>query len=321
MFEHILVPLDGSSLAECVLPHVLSIAKTLSARVTLLTVLDQVNYRDNFKVFDHMEWNFQKAEAETYLHEVCARLSNEGLEISTSITEGRAADCIIRYAHEHQASLIALSSHGRSGLSGWNISSVVQKVLLRAYTSMLIIPAYQPIYMNLGEFQYQKVFVALDGSLRAEWVLPVALKLISRQNATLVLTHVVPKPEMPSRLPLKNEEVEMVNQFAERNRREAEKYLKQLYSRLHTDLSNILTYLVVCENPIDALQQLVEQENADLVILSAHGYSGGSRRPYGSVAMSFIAYGTTPLLILQDLSPEREVLTRVEMVGKERQGH
>jgi nucleotide-binding universal stress UspA family protein len=321
MFEHILVPLDGSSLAECVLPHVLSIAQAFSARVTLLTVLDQAPYRNSFKVLDPIDWTFRKAEAETYLYEVCARLSTEGLQISTSITEGQAADGIIRYAHEHQASLIVLSSHGRSGLSGWNISSVVHKVLLRAYTSMLIIPAYQPIYMNLGEFRYQKVFVALDGSMRAEWVLPVALKLISYQPAKLVLTHVVPKPEMPSSLPLTNEEVDIVNRFVEHNLRESEKYLKQLCSRLHAGLSDIQNDLVACENPIDALHDLVEQENVDLLILSAHGYSGGSRRPYGSVTMSFIAYGTTPLLILQDLSPEREVLTRVEMIVKERQGH
>lgn len=186
---------------------------------------------------------------------------------------------------------------------------------------MLIIPAYQSIDVNLGKYRYRKVFVALDGSMRAEWVLPVALKLISDQPAKLVLTHVVPRPEMPSSLPLTNEEVDIVNRFVEHNLRESEKYLEQLCSHLHAGLFDILNDVVVCDNPIDALHDLVEQENADLLILSAHGYSGGSRRPYGSVTMSFIAYGTTPLLILQDLSPERQSLTRVELIVKERQGH
>jgi nucleotide-binding universal stress UspA family protein len=273
------------------------------------------------KTPDPIDFAIRKAESAAYLHETSARLGKADLQIETALTEGRAAAGIIKYAHDHKVSLIALSSHGRSGLSAWNISSVVQKVILRAYTSVLIIPAYQTAEMDLGDFRYQKVFVALDGSIRAEWVLPLAVELAATHHAALLLAHIIPRPVMPACLPLHSEEIEMANRIVERNRREADKYLKQICSRLPADLSPILTYLWVSENPIEALHELAEQESADLVILSAHGYSGGYKRPYGSVALSFIAYGTIPLLILQDLSPESVGLTRLEKFVKEQPGH
>lgn len=321
MFNHILVPLDNSPLAECVLPHLLTFAQTYRSEVTLLNVLDQVPTIKSMKIIDPFECIIGKIEANAYLQEVSDRLRFAGLPVTTAVTEGRAADSIINYAQLHKVDLIVLSSHGLSGLSGWNISSVVQKVLYRAYTSLLIIPAYQPIPKDLTSFWYKRVMVPLDGSQRAEWVLPFALKLIALHCASLLLAHVIQKPEMPSYLPLNKEEIEMVDQIVERNRQYADKYLTRLYSQLPAGLFDVLTHLVVSGNPIGTLRELVDQESVDLVILSAHGHTGGSRRLYGSVTLSFITYGTTPLLILQDLSPERIAPTRAEMAASEQPKH
>jgi nucleotide-binding universal stress UspA family protein len=122
-------------------------------------------------------------------------------------------------------------------------------------------------------------------------------------------------------LPPDSEEIELINRIVEHHRRCVDEYLKQLYSRLPTDQYDIQTYCVLSENPIDTLHELVEQTSADLVILSAHGCSGGAKRPYGSVSLSFIAYGTTPLLILQDLPSDRIVRNQAEMAVRERPGH
>jgi nucleotide-binding universal stress UspA family protein len=303
MFDHILVPLDGSILAECVLPHILAFAQTFCSRVTILNVLDRETACGSMNVVNPLDWVIHKAVAETYLRNISDRLGKAGLQISTVITEGRAADSIINYAHEHKVDLIALSSHGLSGLSSWNISSVVQKVIYRAYTSLLIIPAYQQVPMDLAGFHYQQVFVGLDGSRLAEWVLPEALDLVVFHHASLLLAHVISKPEIPAYMPLFQEETELLNRIIERNYRHAEIYLKDLCSRLSSNIGNIKTYPVISENPIEALQELVEQERVDLVILNAHGHSGCGKRLYGSVTLSFITYGTTPMLILQDLYP------------------
>ena len=319
MFEHVLVPLDGSLLAESVLPHALSIAGACNAQITIMHVLvDQAPLR---APVDPGSWYFWKVEGKAYLQDISTRLYNQGWQCATVLDEGHAADRIIQYAHDNQISLIALSSHGRSGLSGWNISSVVQKVLLRAGISVLIVPAYRNYPVNLADLRYERVFVPLDCSQRAEHVLPVAVKLAANHHASLRLAHIVSRPEMPSHLPLPQKEVELCNQVVERNQREANRYLEEVHSRLASGLFEIQTYVRVSENPIEALHELLEREDADLVILSAHGYSGSCRWFYGSVTLSFIAYGTIPLLILQDLSPERIRPTYAELATKEQPVH
>jgi nucleotide-binding universal stress UspA family protein len=321
MFDKILVPLDRSLLAECVLPHAFSIAQALNARITLLTVLDPHRRERTINVIDPYEWNIRKAIAEAYLEEKSVRLRQSNLEVETILLEGIAADTIIRHVRDHQFGLIALSSHGRSGLSGWNISSVVQKVILRASTSALIVPAYHPTPAELADLHYQCIVVPLDGSMRAEYVLPIARRIAAFNHATLVLVHVVSRPEMPSRVPLMAEEVEMADKIVECNRQRADLYLTQTASQLSAETIDVKTRLLGGKNPLRALHEMVEEECADLVIMNAHGYSGDSPWPYGSVTLSFIIYGAHPVLIIQDLPAEQIAATQAEIATKETPKH
>jgi nucleotide-binding universal stress UspA family protein len=84
---------------------------------------------------------------------------------------------------------------------------------------------------------------------------------------------------------------------------------------------DVETLLLVSDDVTLTLHELVEQENVDLVVLSAHGYSAATRWPYGTVATSFISHGTTPLLIVQDLSPDEIELSRAELAAREHRGH
>jgi nucleotide-binding universal stress UspA family protein len=103
---------------------------------------------------------------------------------------------------------------------------------------------------------------------------------------------------MPRRTPPTREDVELADQVVERNRAEAVEYLEQCKSRLPGDVQ---ARVLDSEHVVSTLHELVEQERIDLVFLSAHGYSGQTRWPYGGIVVSFIAYGTTPLLIVQDV--------------------
>jgi nucleotide-binding universal stress UspA family protein len=219
------------------------------------------------------------------------------------LLEGHAPDRIVELAHEHDVDLIALSSHGRSGLSGWNVSSVVQKIILRAYTSIFLARAYQAQPPDLTGLRYQRIFVPLDGSQRAENVLPLLAALAQDQQTEILLVHVVAQPEMARRVPLTPEERELSQHLIELNREEITHYFDQLKSRLP---GNIQVRVIVSDNVIATLQSLAEDEIADLVVISAHGYSATRKYPYGSVSISFIAYGATPLLIIQDL-PQQEI--------------
>jgi nucleotide-binding universal stress UspA family protein len=123
---------------------------------------------------------------------------------------------------------------------------------------------------------------------------------------------------MPRRMPLTDEESQLVERLTDRNREKAAQYLEQIESQID---SPVETRLTVGESIPAALHQLVEEEDIDLVVLSAHGYSGEARWPYGSVALNFIAYGTTPLLIVQDLSREELERTEAERAAEESKGH
>jgi len=302
MFNKILVPLDRSPLAECVLPHVVTIAKAFEAQVTLLHVMDSTNRASQPRAVDPLDWQIRKAEAEAYMHDLALRLQKASLPAQHRILEGQAAEQIVKFAHNNDADLILLSSHGQSGLSGWNVSSVVQKIVLRASTSIMVVRAYQPVPPDLTGLRYQRLLVPLDGSQRAECALPQVATLASAHQAQIVLAYIVRRPEMPRRTPPARQDIELADQVVERNRTEAVEYLEQCKSRLPGEVQ---TRVLVSEHVFSALHELVDQEKINLVFMSAHGYSGQTRWPYGNIVVSFITYGTRPLLIVQDIPSDK----------------
>ncbi len=318
MFNRILLPLDSSKLAECVLPHLVAIAQICEPEVKLLRVLEPFGVTARMRMIDPVDWQTRKAEAESYLSGIAERLKNAGLQVSTQLYDGRPAEQIIEVAHSWNADLILMSSHGQSGLSPWNVSSVVQQVILRSHRSLMIIRAYQSVTEELTGLQYHRIFLPLDGSQRAEMSLALAESLARAHNSEILATHVVRQPELPRRTSASQEDLFLVNQLTERNRVEALKYLKDLKSRIDLPVE---TKLVVSPSVSRTLHQIAEANDVDLTILSAHGYSGDTRWPFGSVGLGFIVYGSSPLLILQDLPASQIELTQAELIARETGGH
>jgi len=320
MFDQILVPLDGSLLAECVLPHVVALARAFDAKVILLRVLEKNKANGTAQMFDLLNWQLKKTGAKLYLEKISARLQKSGLRIENAVLEGLVAESITEYALSQGVKLIILSSHGRSGLSQWGISSVTQKIIFGAPTSVLIIRAQQPAASESIERQYSRMMVPLDGSRRAENVLPMVTLLARFHQSRISIVHVVKTPEMPRQMPLAHEDVELSEQVVARNREEAIRYLDQV--RLHSPLEGIdvQTHLLTSDNAAAALHELAEKEGIDMVALSAHGYSGNNQWPYGSMVNNFILYSKVPVLIVQDL-PIKEEPATIDMVTRERTEH
>jgi hypothetical protein len=128
-------------------------------------------------------------------------------------------------------------------------------------------------------------------------------------QAKLILAHVVSRSNLFSRFP-SAEDTKLVEQLVERNLEEAAAYLEQLHARLPVENE---AHLLVSDNVIDSLHKLVEQQEIDLVSMSAHGYSSSTQQLYGSVVSNFIFYGSTPLLIKQDLRRQQIALTQPEL--------
>jgi nucleotide-binding universal stress UspA family protein len=314
MFDQILLPLDRSPLAECVLPHTIALAHTFESQVTLLHVMDTPRDARWRRAMDPLNWQIRKAEAKMYLQNMNLRLQAAGLIADTQLLEGFAAEQIIGFADTYDPHLIILSSHGQSGLSGWGVSSVVHKIAQRARTSVMIVRAAQPVAADATDFRYRRILVPMDGTPRAEYVLPAASALARAHDAQIVLVHVVQRPPMPRRTPPSREDLELADQVVERNQAEANQYLDQLRSRL---TGNVEVRVLVSDRLITTLHELVKQEEFDLVLLSAPGDAAQTRGLDGDVISSMLAYGTAPLMIMQDSSHSPIVPISAEVANSE----
>ena len=141
----LLVPLDGSSLAEIVLPQIASLARKINLKVHLLQVytLPKSAFVVADGMFDQGPAVFREAlrkEAETYLGAKAAQLRSEGVDqIMTSAVEGDPASEIIDSARAASDNLIAMSTHGRSGITRWALDSVAERVIHHSGDPVLII--------------------------------------------------------------------------------------------------------------------------------------------------------------------------------------
>lgn len=151
MYKTILVPLDGSKLAEAVLPHVAVLARSFGSRVILLRVLELPilanmgsDDEEDFAALPHMSRERLQAslvEAETYLAERTESLCDEALVCSMRVAFGPVAATIMNTAVSEDVDLIAMASHGSGGLRGVYYGSVAAGVLQRVDRPLLIVRA------------------------------------------------------------------------------------------------------------------------------------------------------------------------------------
>ena len=148
MYKKILVPLDGSELAECVLPHVESIAEGCGVEsVVFLRVVEPFYMPSSgdgaiFGEEDIKRINSEnKAGAESYLNELVSRTKYDGVTVKSEVLAGKAADIIAEYATQKEVDLIAIATHGRSGVSRWVWGSVADRILRSACVPVLMVRA------------------------------------------------------------------------------------------------------------------------------------------------------------------------------------
>lgn len=147
MYKKILVPLDGSDLAECVLPHVESIAKGCGVQeVVFLRVAEPFHLPSGYGAYFNQETISRidadnKAAAESYLSQLVKRTRYDGVSVKPEIITGIPAESIANYATKNSIELIIIATHGRSGVSRWAWGSVADRVLRSACVPVLMVRA------------------------------------------------------------------------------------------------------------------------------------------------------------------------------------
>ena len=145
-YKHILVPLDGSELAELAVDDALGIAKLRQAEITLLQVVfpaeEVIGLEVGHPIYLDQQWQNKKVLGLEYLDSVCKRKGNEGLSVHLAIEMGEPAESIINYASQHPVDLIVMATHGRSGMARWVYGSVADKVLRGADVPVLLVRSH-----------------------------------------------------------------------------------------------------------------------------------------------------------------------------------
>jgi nucleotide-binding universal stress UspA family protein len=141
MFKRIVVPLDGSPLAEAILPSATRLAAAVGAQVDLLRVAQAPAMATMSASYLADEEVRVTQEAEAYLAALQARLASDGAKVQTVVRYGHAATEIVDHVRSHGAGLVAMSTHGRSGLGRLVMGSVAEEVVRKVAVPVLLLRA------------------------------------------------------------------------------------------------------------------------------------------------------------------------------------
>ena len=302
MIQRILVPLDGSCLAETALAHAAALAASLGTELLLLRVVEAHSVPD--PMASGIDWRLRRAEAEAYLGGVANRLRAAGVEAATAVVAGKAADKIVGFARARGADLVILSAHGRGEASRFPLGGTVQKVLSNAPFSVMVVrPAEGGAAPAIG-LRYRRIVVPVNGSAASEWALCLAASIARQHDAELLMLQIAPEaPPAWERVPRSAEETELVERLQGFQRQRVEKYLHELAFQLADSGIQVRGRVAPAPQVARGIQEAALEEGADLLVLSAHA-AGGAAFPHGGVAEHLLAQSAIPVLVLQDLPGE-----------------
>lgn len=316
MIARILVGLDGSILAESSLPYVEAIGRAASADVILLRAvrtgetlepLHETNpqllpYMAAMPLSNpeasHVATRAEVHEAEAYLDSVARRLGQHGLRCQTSVVAGDAADIIVEEAGFRHADLIALSTHGRSGLGRWIFGSVAEQVLAVSPVPVLLVRVWKENCALARSVAIGRILVPLDGSPLAEAALPRAGELAHLLSAEMVLVRAVPARRVEE---IANPPTLDAHQSAdddEGDEQTAEQYLETVATTWRQQGLRVVT-IVHAARPASGIIAAAAESNADLVVMATHGRGGASRALLGSVALEVLHRGSLPVMLVR----------------------
>jgi len=300
-FRSTVACMDNSPDASCVFRHAMAVARGLDIPVKPAHVLQ--GWAADINPSDPIGWQIKMREAQDCLSRMVKPANSAFVLQEQLLLNGVAGEEISRWAGENADNLIAMTT--RCGLenNGSRLSNksqalgrTAQMVLDRTDASLLLIP---PEGSGDEEIVYQRLLVPLDGSWRAESVLPFAMRIARKHGAELLLAHVLPKPEIVTTELDDAEASDFVGKLNRFNEKNARAYLDRLRSRLG---SGDITVRSILEREGDVRERLLGlagRYEANLIVMSARGKGAIHDLPCGSVARHVAGHTKWPLLLIR----------------------
>jgi nucleotide-binding universal stress UspA family protein len=302
----ILVPLDGSPLAEQALPEAKLLASRMDAHICLLravptaaqlsmlgdAIMASYGIDEPLKRYDQREqrvWEAERERAEGYLAWHANQLRAAGLEVACEVQLGPPPDIIVESAERCHADMIVMATHGASGLRRWALGSVADKVAQTATVPLLLIRGTAEPHAAPA---LERIVVPLDGSELAKQALPIATELARGSGAELVLFQAIsPTLDIYHGVQLPKE---MVAMLCEEARAELEAHAAAL--RVH-GVAVVVDLMV--GRAAEAIVDEAVRRDAKMIVMATHGYGGLKRWALGSVADKVLHATKLPLMLVR----------------------
>lgn len=315
MYSRMLVPLDGSELAEVVFSYAKELAGRLDMDITLLHVSPSSSaaFMPMQKAYIQHAARKLRRQARDVQENTNPKAKDSPLEVKGELVNGYPPEEIIKYAEENNIDIILMSAHGHSGLRRWNIGSVAGKVLGASHTPVLLVRASEdeksPPY---DKWPSRTLLVPLDGSELAESVLPhveMLAKQRSDEPVKLVLLKISEPPSIPSYYSPEISGVSLnwgdyVQQETVRRKQGSYEYLADVSARMKEKGIEVETE-VMEGKAVDVLVEYASAHPYHLIVMATHGRSGISRLVYGSVAANLLQGATNPILMVKPEKTEK----------------
>ena len=296
MFKNILIPLDGSNLAEAALPAAASLAGSLGASVTLLHVIE----KDARQAIHNDRHLTRPDEAEAYLKETAKKAFPKNIGVATHVHTAEVKDTaasIIRHAREEfKPELIVMCAHGQGGFRDMLFGNIAQQVLAGSQTPILLI---QPESAESQPFTIRRIFVPLDSESIHDDSLPCAQRLARAYNAEIYLLTVIPtygtlsgeRAAASSMLPI------TAAAFLDIKEETGKEHLQAHLDELHDSGYNV-TAEIARGDPAVVITETAKRVEADLIILNTHRKAGMEAFWARSVAPNIVRRSKIPALLL-----------------------
>ncbi len=319
MFDKVLVPLDGSKLAEQSLPYARVFAKGLGARIALLRVCEPVDPDLGAPVHgqtygrgvasgltypvdapevthgQHLDQDVAsiKTIAQDYLEKVAAPLRDEGIAVTCTVGEGRAPQYIVEEAQKEPNTVTAMSTHGRLGIARWTLGSVTDKVLHNTTVPLLTIRASDDGDPT-RHVRLTRVIAPLDESAEAETVLPTVAALARELDLSVCLVNVHLMSGVDTNYASLGHG-SIVQEVDDK----AEAYLGRVAERLEDEGVSSVDGRVRHGSVAQSIIDVASEPEGGLVVMSTHGRAGLSHWMMGSVTDKVVRQCDVPVIVIR----------------------
>ena len=303
MYKKILVPLDGSKTAEHVLPYARCFARSLQIPVELLAVVDGTEMTRNISAAEGLFLDTliedETRRYDDYLKGIAKNFPSGCVQYR--VETGKAAELIIESAATGKSKLIAMATHGRSGLNRWLVGSVAEKVLRAAANPLLLVRGKEET-PRWNMVALKSIVVPLDGSELAESILPYVEQVAKNLDLEVVLLRVYALRYGTYSSGQGFYDATQIETFLASLRVEALDYLEGIAADLKK--RGLEKVFVVVKEGLDADEIIGFACHVpdSLVAMCSHGRSGVKRWVFGSVTETVVRHSGDPVLVLRAVS-------------------